>query len=1021
MRQCPKCHDPSESAQRLCANCGTDLTVGAPESDPLVGKVLCDRYRLIALIGAGAMGRVYRAQHLRTEGLVAIKILSSQVSADPTSVRRFHREARAASQLRHPNSIRIYDFGETPEGLLYLVMELLSGRTLGQINRMEGPLPPARLARLLGGALLALEEAHRAQVIHRDFKPENIFVERLRSGEEQVKVLDFGIAKIKDLGDSGITHAGMVCGTPDYMSPEQIRGEELDGRSDVYAAGVVLYEMLTGHRPFAGSLLEVLSCHLSQAPEPPRKRRPDLQIPAVLERICLTAMSKRREDRYPSAAELARALEAAVRSLSSQLCPRCGEAALAQGRFCPWCGAALRSASSHRLGPRLPRWPEALVGRDKVLARLERLRGQGLVLCGTRGMGKSRMVEHMNSHVWGGRAIFVYPDPSGAKTPLWPIRSALAQALGISERPSLAELDQALRQANLPHPSGELPGLAELFGIWEAAVRGGYDVRRRECFAAALGTLRHLPNIYVFEDVDRYDWPSRSIVVQLCAARGPATVLLTTSSRAVLEAMHALEMDSSSDRPPLEVIELGALTDEALQALRLPPEVQAAGGGVPGRLELAFHALHEGARGATLADRLALLSEEARRLLEALAVSGTRSRIGLLCELAEVTDPRPALDELSTRGLVRIQGEVVSFPSAALRDDVHQLGSPEQLSRLHRRCWRRLEELGAAPTTIAYHALLADPSAVPLGVLERAGDAARHGFDDAGAEWWYRKAYARAQQLVSAGQEHPEVQVQAGLRLALTLRYAGNIVDAEQILREVLTLGRGDGQAEASARRGLARLAYIWDQPAAAQQELYEAIRAAWRAGDPQLLAELYLELADVMVRAGRAEAAERELREGIDSVTCGDGIQSEQGPVTLWRLLLRLAELLLQHGGRGRLPEALQVGRHALRWAEKSGSHLALSKVHCFLGRAFRELGDPQVAARHHELAVEEARLAGDRRSTAELLLVMADALQQAGRTPDRSWNVRALLQEASTLSQQVGWAEGLRLAAEHMASIEK
>ncbi len=961
------------------------------------------------------MGRVYRAEHMQLDSEVAVKVLNPDLVTDGQTIRRFHHEARAASRLHHPNAIRIHDFGEAENGLLYLVMELLRGRTLGEINRREGPLPPARIARLLGQALLALDEAHHAGVIHRDFKPENIFVEDLRSGEEHVKVLDFGIAKARGLADSGITSAGSVCGTPDYMSPEQIRGEDLDARSDVYAAGVVLYELLTGTRPYEGSLLEVLARHLSQAPEAPRHRRPDLRIAAGLELICLRAMNKRRDDRYPSSTEMERALQAAVEGLSGQTCPTCGEAGKAGIRFCPWCGSTMGGAVSkltegQRSGVDLPRWPERFLGRDDALRRLSGLDQKALVIVGPSGIGKTRLLAQWMARLGGARPlILTHPDPSGARTPLRPIRAALAQALGISERPGLAELDLSLEFSGQGRKRGahavDRPGLAELFGVWEAAGSAPYDVRKRECFAATLQTLRRLPMIFVFEDVDRYDQPSRQLLYRLCQETGEATALLTTSDPAALAIGEA------------DTLVLGPLSAPALSAMGLPQVVLAAGKGVPRDLEQAYRATAEGVHEATLSARIDFLPDDARRMLDALSVAGTQATVGLLAELSQHADPRPPLQELTMRGFLRVSGELVELPSPSFRDVVYQRVREARRRELHRACLGLFEERGAGPTVLAHHALLADPEKVSLHLLERAGDAARNGFDDEGAERWFRHAFQRARALHEKEQVTREVLVQAGLRLALTLRYAGKIVDAEQMLRETLKLGKGDARSEADARRGLARLAYAWDQPAAAQNELFAAIKACWKAGDPILLAELYLELADVLVRAGDTEAAERELREGIDTATCGDGIESEQGPPVLWRLLLRLGELVLK--GQ-RASEALMLGRHALRWAGRAGIPVAKSKAQHFLGLVHQLIGEPQVAARYHHAALEEARLAGDRRSTAELLIVMAHAVQATEQTPQSRGSARALLEEASSLSQQIEWGEGVRMVEQQIADLE-
>jgi serine/threonine-protein kinase len=647
----------------------------------------------------------------------------------------------------------------------------------------------------------------------------------------------------------------------------------------------------------------------------------------------------------------------------------------------------------------------------EAVRRLQTVTRGAYLIVGPAGIGKSRVAEEWVAHLRGARpstqVVLVHPDPTCARTSLQPIRSALAQALSISERPSLAELDLALSALKLD-PGGrrsvDRPGLAELFGVWQATVPAAYDVRRRECFAAAVQTLRRLPAAFVFEDVDRYDGPSRQVLSRLCQDPGEATVLCTATAENALE------------RGP-EVLRLSPLPDEVVGALGLPPQVVQAGRGVPRDLEQAFRALAEGGREGTLSGRLQLLPAEARQLLEALAVHGTQAPIGLLAELCEVDEPRPALMELSLRGLVRVIGELVELPSPAMRDALYARIAPERRAALHRTLWRRLEERGAGPQVLAHHAHLCDPERVPLFVLERAGEAARHSFDDEEAERWFAHAWERARRLVAAGEAPNEVQVHAGLRLALTLRYADKIVEAEQMLREVLKLGRGDARAEADARRGLARLAYAWDQPAAAQHELYGAIRAAWRAGAPGLLVELYLELADVMAKAGDPAAAERELREGIDCVTSGDGIEAESGPAELWQLLLRLGELL--HAG-GRPAEALDLGRHALRWARRTGSPAARSKTQRFLGQVHKALGELPVAARYHQAALEEARLAGDRRSTAELLIIMADAVQRSDQSPESRDSARALLLEASSLSQQIGWGEGIKLVEQQMAELE-
>lgn len=301
------------------------------KKDRWIGRTLVEKYRLDARIGEGAMGRVYRAWHLPLERPVAIKVLHRHLSGDDRLAKRFHREAQAASRLSHPNSLQIIDFGEAEDGALFIVMELLDGDDLQAVIDTDAPLTPARIGRLMVQALSALDEAHHAGIIHRDFKPENVVVIEGRSGE-RVKVCDFGIAKIvEDEGRvTAITKDGYVCGTPEYIAPEQARGEVIDARVDVYSAGVMLYQLLCGEVPFkAESALGIITKHVTEAPRRPRNVRPSWGIPRALERVALKALSKKPVDRYGSAAEMSRAIEGAISSLGDLADTRLGDGAFA--------------------------------------------------------------------------------------------------------------------------------------------------------------------------------------------------------------------------------------------------------------------------------------------------------------------------------------------------------------------------------------------------------------------------------------------------------------------------------------------------------------------------------------------------------------------------------------------------------------------------------------------------------------------------------------------------------------------
>jgi serine/threonine protein kinase len=302
---CPSCGADAGEASIYCPQCGAPLAPQA-EADPHPGQVVARKFRIEELIGEGGMGRVYRARIVALDKPIVVKVLRRALMCDRRTVARFCREAQAASRLSHPNSINVLDFGETESGEYYIAMELVQGKDLHQVLSTEWPLSEARVIRITSQVLSALSEAHAAGIIHRDLKPENIMVQQLLDEPDFVKVLDFGIAKIVDASpqDGPLTRAGFVCGTPEYMSPEQARGGNLDARSDLYAVGVLLYQLTTGVLPFvADSGAEVAAKQLAELPVSPSRKRPGVQLSKGLERIILRALSKDPAARPQTAAE----------------------------------------------------------------------------------------------------------------------------------------------------------------------------------------------------------------------------------------------------------------------------------------------------------------------------------------------------------------------------------------------------------------------------------------------------------------------------------------------------------------------------------------------------------------------------------------------------------------------------------------------------------------------------------------------------------------------------------------------
>jgi serine/threonine-protein kinase len=292
----------------------------APDSE-LIGRTIAGEFAVESRVGGGAMAVVYKARHLALDKTVALKVMHRALAADPMFAARFHREAQMASRLDHPSSIRILDFGEEPGDLLYIAMELVVGRDLHELISDEWPLGDARVIRILSQVLSALSVAHELGIVHRDLKPENIMVVRGADDEGEltdlVKVCDFGIAKMAEPrsdpaaneGKPIATASGFVVGTPEYMAPEQARGEAIDGRADLYAVGVVLYRMLTRSLPFqAETALGVAVKHIyEEAPAPSRKV---LGVSPGLEAICLKAMRKDPAQRYQTAKQMRAELRA---------------------------------------------------------------------------------------------------------------------------------------------------------------------------------------------------------------------------------------------------------------------------------------------------------------------------------------------------------------------------------------------------------------------------------------------------------------------------------------------------------------------------------------------------------------------------------------------------------------------------------------------------------------------------------------------------------------------------------------
>jgi serine/threonine-protein kinase len=292
-----------------------DALPAAPIADPLIGVVVAERYRIAELIGRGGMGIVYKVEHTYIGKLLAMKLLTGELSRNPEVVRRFKQEALTVSKLSSPNTVQVFDFGQS-DGLTYLVMELVAGEDLGRVLRATGPMSFSRLGKICVQVCSSLAEAHAKGIVHRDIKPENIMLMKSEGGTDVAKVLDFGLAKLRESSElNEMTSHGAIVGTPYFMSPEQVRGEAVDARSDVYSLGAVMYRALTGHHPFNGPTpMAVFTKHLTEEPVPPMLRAPERGIPTGVNDVVLRALCKDPAERWQRVEDLQAALIGEVRS-----------------------------------------------------------------------------------------------------------------------------------------------------------------------------------------------------------------------------------------------------------------------------------------------------------------------------------------------------------------------------------------------------------------------------------------------------------------------------------------------------------------------------------------------------------------------------------------------------------------------------------------------------------------------------------------------------------------------------------
>jgi tetratricopeptide (TPR) repeat protein len=1029
----------------------------------LAGTTLADKYRLVSLLGSGGMGVVYQAEQIGLGRSVAVKLLRRDLIA--TRFEWFRAEAMAASRINHPHAVAIYDFGISSHGIPFLVMEHLRGRALSALIE-EHSLTIPRIATIGGQVLSALAEAHACGVVHCDLTAENVIVDRLREGDDFAKVIDFGLAR---LFEHAVRESRLV-GTAEYMAPEQIRGDLIQPVTDIYAVGILLYEMVVGRTPFAGASLPViLEGHLNAVPAAPHQIV--AQCPPALGDLILSALDKVPERRPSSAGELRTRLLAVVGDRGRTgplqggrtvigLPPAVAAAAPSMSPHRPLparttmaAGTGKQQALSRPAGPpprrsdRLtcelaapPRvTPAPFMGRTGELeSAMSFIRspaetgagswpGGALAIVGPTGVGKARLALELTRRLGPvARSFVAAADPSGLSSSWYPILHLLEGVLGLEPPFDLNLLRRAVARAGLP--DRDVPGLAEVFGISNPAEGLELAVRRREAHASVVRVLaaaqrRFSRLLYCMVDWDEYDEPSREVVRALVEETrdAPGVRVVITSREVPGFASKVIQLSGLDSGPARDLVT--ALVGAA-HPIPDPATVASLTGGSPAALEqlAGWIARGDSPAGvpALLVDHVSVrinrLDVSARRVLQAVAVHGSVAPRWVV-EGSLTPEELVALSDPSWQtGLLAVESATLTIPSEMVASVVWACTPADVRRRLHRRALDSLASQ-ASSGILAHHAEQAGEIKRAYRFYMAAGTDAVRRFDDRGAARWYGRAAAMARELESRGVPgSPAELVDALLHLSEVLRLAGETRLATAALDEGERHARSDRQ-RALGDRIHGMLALATGDARAAVLHLQGAAGAALRAGDREALCQIYLDLAQALQSAGRAEEAIGELVQAIDVLTMGEGLERATGPERLWRIGLALAERL---AASGRLAEARQAASQALSFARQGGWPWARGRLYALLAELSERAEDRAAALRYRACAIEEMQVLGDRRTTAELLIATARAArsrQEAGgaeASTDAEWaaDPNETIRMAGRLAAEVGWREGVELS---------
>ena len=917
----------------------------------MVGRTVGGAYTLQELVGVGGMGRVYRSEQTALGRTVAVKLIHPHLLGDEQVVARFYTEARASSRLNHPNSVGIIDFGRTDDGVLFLVMEFLKGKDLALVMYEEGPLPFPRICDVLIQTLGALGEAHALGVVHRDLKPENIILKKQRAGGDLVKVVDFGLATIvSGAGSTSVTTPGLVCGTPDYMSPEQGRGEQVDGRGDLYSVGVVLYELLTDHLPYEDETpTKVVLRHINDPIPNPTEAAPQRNIPPFLSEITMRALAKLPGQRFQTAEEFQEALRGALDTLRGKrpsaeiACPSCGAKNPPTMRFCGTCGARLALAAVSMPASPRPVTPAArpsyqppptsrrpLVGRDAELRMISEARADAceqsvwVHITGEPGSGKTRLLnETAKKAVEGGEIVVgATPHPTRAPVPYLPVKRILAALLEVEED-ELARLagtdgffaDPLVRAgvSEVAEPVGLL-GFEEIGRV--AAVTAALATAVRVAVARSRTGRVHI----VVDDLHACDGLTQAVLRRLPPLVNEGGLLLLTAGfgaglrtdGARVIPLQGLDGDATrlflagqSEEQPQDGRGSGLVRSARFMLPLYLEQVLALGGqlasddALPPRLADA------------VAQRLERLDVAALRILQDVAVLGDWCELDWLRQMTE-TD-LAALELVRAEGLVRISGTAIEMTHPFVRDLVEASIPAEARRLLHERAFDLAGKLEAPLEVRAEHAYRAGEPMSALMLLERMGDAALGRGDAIAAVLAFRRALELARKEML---EKGDVMLEGAIltfsrKLGEALERSGEVAGADGVLREALDLVGPASAERARMLLALGRVAAQRDRPRDAMRLLGQALELATAQKNDDAEARVQVALARVRRREGDQLGAANAYRRAAE-LEAGRNVD----PGRRARTLLELGEVLSEVGDAEDARKALQECRQTAEYA---------------------------------------------------------------------------------------------------------